>query len=111
MRKLKPDRIGHGIQAHRSVETMKLLREENVTLEVCPSSNLWCKTVRDMDHLREVLRGFIEHRVPFTINTDGTYLLKTNMLQELKLVHENGILTDVEINATIARSRKASFLA
>ena len=110
VRKLKPDRIGHGVQAHRSVETMKLLREENVTLEVCPSSNLWCKTVRDMDHLREVLRLFLDNGVPFTINTDGTHLLKTNMLGELKLLHENKILSEDEICATIARSKAVSFI-
>jgi adenosine deaminase len=109
-RTFKPDRIGHGIQAHRSLETMKILREENVTLEICPSSNLWCKTVRDMDHLREVLRTFLENQVPFTINTDGTHLLKTNMLQELQLLHEARILSEEEINATIKRARSASFI-
>ncbi len=109
-RRLKPDRIGHGIQAHLSPETMKVLREENITLEVCPSSNLWCKTVKSIDHMREVLQTFIEHRVPFTINTDGTYLLKTNMLQELKLLHENRILSEPQIVDTIKRSRTASFL-
>jgi adenosine deaminase len=110
VRKLKPDRIGHGVQAHHSVETMKLLREENITLEVCPSSNLWCKTVDSLDHLRGVLRAFLENRVPFTINTDGTHLLKTNLLQELKLLHENKILSEGEINAAIARSREACFI-
>lgn len=110
VRRLKPDRIGHGVQAHRSPEAMKLLREENVTLEICPSSNLWCKTLRDLDHLREVLTGFSAERVPFTINTDGTYLLKTNMLQELRLLHENRILDEAGINAAVRRAREASFL-
>jgi adenosine deaminase len=111
VRKIKPDRIGHGIQSHLSAETMKLLREENVTLEVCPSSNLWCKTVKDMDHLREVLELFLQNKVPFTINTDGTHLLKTNLLQELKLLHENEVLTEAQIVATIARSREVSFIS
>ena len=57
-----------------------------------------------MDHLREVLGLFGEHGVPFTINTDGTHLLKTNMLQELKLLHENKILSEEQINTTIARA-------
>lgn len=110
VRALRPDRIGHGVQAHRSAETMKLLREENVTLEICPSSNLSLKTVGGLEHLREVLGTFVEHGVPFTINTDGTYLLKTNMLEELKLVYQNGILTQDQLRATIERAREASFL-
>jgi adenosine deaminase len=110
VRRLRPDRIGHGIQATRSEEAMRLLREENVTLEVCPSSNLWCKTLRDEAHLRETLRAFVERRVPFTINTDGTHLLKTNMLQELQRLHAGEILSEDEINATIAHARRASFV-
>jgi adenosine deaminase len=109
-RTLKPDRIGHGIQAARSEETMKILREEGVTLEICPSSNLWLRTVRDMDHLREVFAAFERAGVRYTINTDGTYLLKTNMLNELKLLYENKILDETQINAAIKRSWEASFL-
>merc|ERR1711879_421542 len=32
-------RIGHGVEAARSEETMKMLRERDVCLEVCPYSN------------------------------------------------------------------------
>ncbi len=110
VRTLKPDRIGHGIQAARSVEAMRILREENIVLEICPSSNLHCRTVDGLGGLRETMRAFVENHVPFTINTDGTHLLKTNLLGELKLLHENRILDEAEINAAVARSREASFL-
>jgi len=110
VRKLKPHRIGHGVQSWRSEETMKLLREEDVTLELCPSSNLWCKTIVDMDQLRSVVGTFLDRRVPITINTDGTHLLRTSMLHELLLLHENGILDEAQINACIARAHKVSFL-
>lgn len=110
VRKLRPERIGHGVQAARSAEAMKVLREEGVTLEICPSSNLWCKTVKGMDHLREVFRAFHEHGVRYTINTDGTYLLKTNLLNEIKLLHENRILDEEQINGAIRRSWEASFI-
>ncbi len=110
VRRLKPERIGHGVQAARSAEAMRVLREEGVTLEICPSSNLWCKTVAGIEDLRQTLRAFEEHRVPYTINTDGTYLLKTNLLNELRLLYEQRILTEAEINAAIRRARAASFL-
>jgi adenosine deaminase len=111
VRRLRPDRIGHGVQAARSVEAMRLLREEGVTLEICPSSNLWCKTIRGADELKKVLHAFIEHGVKFTINTDGTHLLKTNLLNELKLLHESAILDEAQIDAAIKTAWEASFLS
>ncbi|MHC4393995.1 MAG: adenosine deaminase family protein, partial [Planctomycetota bacterium] len=69
IRKLKPDRVGHGIQSAHSEETMKIAREEGVTLEVCPSSNLWCNTAKGIEELTWMLQRFKEYRVPFTICT------------------------------------------
>jgi adenosine deaminase len=110
IRRLKPHRIGHGIQAARSPETMKILREEGVVLEVCPSSNLWCRTIDGIEGLRTTLRNFIEHDVPFTINTDGTYLLRTDLMNEFRLLHEHEILTPEQMNVCVRRAREASFL-
>lgn len=110
IRNFKPDRIGHGIQAARSVETMGLLRDEGVVLEVCPSSNLWCHTLADMDELRSVMGLFVEHEVPFTINTDGTYLLRTDLMNEFRLLAENRVLTEDQLNACAQRAWAASFL-
>src|SRR4249920_1220903 len=46
---LRPDRIGHGILAARDPELMRLLREASVTLEICPTSNLLTRALRDED--------------------------------------------------------------
>ncbi len=110
-RKLRPTRIGHGIQAARSDEAMKVLREEGIVLELCPSSNVGCRTVDGIEGLRSTVRRFVEAKVPFTINTDGTYLLKTNLLNEIKLLHENRILDEPEIRAAVDRAWEASFLS
>jgi len=110
VRALRPDRIGHGVQAAKSVEAMRILREEGVTLEICPSSNLWCHTLAGMNDLRQTIAAIGAARVPFTINTDGTYLLRTNLLNELKLLYEERILDEAGINAAIKRSWEASFI-
>jgi adenosine deaminase len=111
VKRLRPDRIGHGIQAALSDEALRLLREEGTVLEVCPSSNLWCKTVDGIEGLRTTFRRLVAERVRFTVNTDGTYLLKTNLLNEFKLLHENRILDEGEIQGAIETAWNASFLA
>ncbi|RME76738.1 MAG: adenosine deaminase [Planctomycetota bacterium] len=111
VRRLRPQRIGHGIQAARSPETMKILREEGVVLEICPSSNVWCRTIDGFEGVRETLQRFVEASVPFTINTDGTYLLRTDLMNEFRLLHEHGILRPEQMNECVRRARAASFLA
>jgi adenosine deaminase len=111
IRKLKPDRVGHGIQSAHSEETMKIAREEGVTLEVCPSSNLWCNTAKGIEELTWMLQRFKEYRVPFTICTDGTYLLKTDLMNEYKLLHENKVLTEEQLNDCVRQGWSSSFLS
>jgi adenosine deaminase len=108
--KLKPHRIGHGIRAAKDEEAMKLLRERDVVLELCPTSNLQTKAVEGIDELRHIIRTLWDRRVKFTINTDGPYLLDTDMRTEVDLVEKNGILTPEQVDQTLAWARQYSFL-
>src|SRR5919106_1444132 len=68
---LRPDRIGHGILAASDPELMAALREREIVLEICPTSNLLTRALPDEDAVRETFRTFSEQGVPFTIATDG----------------------------------------
>src|SRR5919199_4274467 len=50
---LRPDRIGHGILAARDPELMELLREREIVLETCPTSNLLTKALPSEDAVRD----------------------------------------------------------
>ena len=60
---LRPDRIGHGILAAGDAELMKELREREVVLEICPTSNLLTKALADEEAVRDVFRTFVENGV------------------------------------------------
>lgn len=107
---LKPDRIGHGIQAAYSEEALKLLADSGVVLEICPTSNLYTKAVQDLAELKLILDKFKFWKIPFTINTDGPYLLDTDMAQESLLLLDNGVLTEAELVNCFEISQKASFI-
>jgi adenosine deaminase len=108
--KWRPTRVGHGIAAAHSEEAMRKLVEQNVVLEICPSSNLRTRVVADLAELALVLRRFGEHGVRFTINTDGPYLLGTHLRQEFDLLLTAGVLSDAQAAQCIATTKAATFI-
>ena len=94
---LRPDRIGHGILAAKDEETMRALRETEIVLEICPSSNLLTGALADEDELRETVRTFADRGVAFTIATDGPEMMQTHLRDELALLSRIGALEPDEV--------------
>jgi len=63
------DRIGHGTAAWKDQGLMKLLREKDICLEICPVSNLLSNAVPVGE--RHPFNQFIAHEVPFVICSDN----------------------------------------
>jgi adenosine deaminase len=108
--RLKPHRIGHGIRAAYDETAMQMIKEHDVVLELCPTSNLHTKAVEGLDEMRHIIKTFWDRRVKFTINTDGPYLLETDMRREIELVERNAILTPEQVDQTLAWARQYSFI-
>ena len=107
---LRPERIGHGILAAREPELMGALRDADVTLEICPTSNLLTKALADEDAIRETFRALVEHEVAFTIATDGPEMMRTHLRDEFELLLRIGALDESEAAAANARGHEASFV-
>ncbi|MBL8949534.1 MAG: adenosine deaminase [Myxococcaceae bacterium] len=108
--KLKPHRIGHGIRAAYDESAMKLLKERGVVLELCPTSNLYTRAVDGIAEMKHIVRTLWDRGVKITINTDGPYLLDTDMSKEVELIESNGILTTQQVDQAIAWARESSFI-
>jgi adenosine deaminase len=106
---LHPDRIGHGILAARDQALMASIREADITLEICPTSNLLTKALAGDDELREVVRAFADNDVPFTIATDGPEMMRTHLRDEFELLLRIGALDDDEAQAANERGHAAAF--
>jgi len=111
IRQLEPSRIGHGVKAAWDVRTMAMIRERNITLEVCPTSNLNSRVVSGWEELRWILDTFKHNGVRFTINTDGPEMLKTYIRDELTTLGRLGILSVEEQAQSAEWAREASFVA
>ena len=107
---LRPDRIGHGILASSDPELMRDLREAEVVLEICPTSNLLTKALPDETAVRDVFRTFVEHGVRFSIATDGPEMMHTHLRDELDLLLRIGALSQDEIDEANVRGHEASFV-
>src|SRR6266536_2298509 len=107
---LRPDRIGHGILAVGDEELMRELRDAEVVLEICPTSNLLTKALPDEAAVRDVFRTFVEHGVRFTIATDGPEMMRTHLRDEFDLLLRTGALTEDELDDANVRGHDASFV-
>jgi adenosine deaminase len=80
LRDLRPERIGHGINAVRDLALVDRLAEDGIVLEVCPGSNVFLGAVPSWrDHPIETLwkRG-----VKVTVSTDDPPFFGTTMTRE-----------------------------
>jgi adenosine deaminase len=107
---LRPDRIGHGILAARNPELMSALREHEIVLEICPTSNLLTRALADEGALRETFRAFVDNGVPFTIATDGPEMMRTHLRDEFELLERIGALEENELAEANRRGHEASFV-
>jgi adenosine deaminase len=107
---LRPDRIGHGILAAGDDELMSALRDAEIVLEICPTSNLLTKALADEAAVRETFRTFAAHGVLFTIATDGPEMMRTHLRDELDLLLRIGALDEQELQEANLRGHEATFL-
>ena len=108
--RLRPHRIGHGIRAAYDESAMRLLKEQDVVLELCPTSNLHTRAVSGVEELRHIVQTFLDRGVKITLNTDGPYLLDTDMGHEVALMEQHAIMTPAQVEQSLAWARESSFI-
>src|SRR5215475_10062863 len=101
---------GHGVLAAGDPAQMAALREADITLEICPTSNLLTKALADEEAVRATFRTFVENGVKFTIATDGPEMMRTHLRDEFDLLLRVGALTQDELAEANRRGHEASFV-
>jgi adenosine deaminase len=86
LRHLGAERIGHGIAAVRDAALMAELRDRDIALEVCPTSNVCTRAVPSL--AEHPLPALVAAGVPVTINSDDPPMFSTTLNHEYEVAAE-----------------------
>lgn len=90
---LAPDRIGHGVNAWQDQDVVENLKDRDVLLEICPTSNWLTRCVDKIeDH---PLPKFLHAGVKVCINSDDPQLMDIDLTHEYEVSRKHyGFSTD-----------------
>lgn len=102
-------RIGHGVRSVESEKTLKFLRDKQIPIEVCPTSNLNTNIFEDYSDIP--LKKFIDYGIIVTVNSDNMTVSKTNARKEMQHLIESHNLSKEQVKKLLLNSVNASFLS
>ena len=87
LKNLKPHRIGHGVRCIEDTLLLEKIKEENIHLELCLTSNIVTKVFENIkDHPVDFL---FRNGISVSINTDGRTISDTTLNKEYTLLNKN----------------------
>ena len=101
-------RIGHGVAAVEDPELVRRLIEEQITLEVCVTSNYQTKVVASIE--AHPIRRLFNAGVRVTVNSDNRTVSNTNVRKELDILRNVFGFKEQEIEKMEEYAWEARFL-
>lgn len=101
-------RVGHGVQAIHSQETITLLKERNIALELCPSSNIKLGLFPDFKH--HPFPKLLESGLSVSLNSDDPPFMFTTLGQEYTKTQAAYHLNDETMTAITGMAIDAAFV-
>jgi adenosine deaminase len=102
-------RIGHGVQVYRDPEMIQYVKEKNLTLELCLTSNYLTQAVPG-EMKNHPIRKLFDAGVKVTINTDDPGIFNTNISREYELLHELFKFSQADFEKCNQAAFEASFI-
>lgn len=92
---LKATRIGHGVNAINDEETLELLKMNEITLEVCPTSNIQTKAYET--YKEHPFKNLLNSGISVTLNTDNMTVSNTTLNKEYELMQKTFSLSKSDL--------------
>jgi adenosine deaminase len=108
LRELRPSRIGHGVRSAEDPAVVAMLKEQNIHLEVCPSSNVQTNVCSSLE--QHPVDRLYREGVSLGINTDARTITNTNLEREYKGLEEAFAWTSTDLLRCNLEALRASFL-
>ncbi|PAQ15534.1 adenosine deaminase [Bacillaceae bacterium SAOS 7] len=104
---LGAERIGHGVFIKDCDEAYRIVKEQQVVLEMCPTSNVQTKAVSN--YHEHPIYHFHQDGIKVTINTDNRTVSATNMENECHIVFKEFNISFEDYKQIYFNSVEASF--
>ena len=92
---LELDEVQHGIAAANSKEIMRWLAQNNIRLNICPTSNVLLSRVQEMKtHPARIL---YDNGITLSINTDDYFIFHKSVSEEYLSLYNAGVLNAEEL--------------
>lgn len=103
------ERLGHGIRAYENKELLEKLKENRITLECCPISNINTQIFHDFHDYP--LKTYLNNGLKATINTDNRTVSNTNYQKEIDFLEKYTPLTLEEIYLANKNAIEGAFIS
>ena len=90
------DEVQHGIAAAESADVMRWLSENQIQLNICPTSNVMLDAVLDL--AAHPIRILYDNGVPVTINTDDLMIFDQSVSEEYRNLYQAGVFSAQELD-------------
>lgn len=108
MEHLPIKRIGHGVNAIHSTETMAMVKDKGIALELCPTSNIFLGLFKDMNS--HPFPKFYEAGIQISISSDDPPFMSTNLAREYQQVQQAYKYSDTTMNDITRMAINAAFV-
>jgi len=82
-----PQRLGHGINIVHDQNVINLVKEKNIHLEICPSSNYLTHCVESMT--KHPIDSLYKQGVSLSVNSDDPQLMNIDLTHEYEILAKN----------------------
>lgn len=103
-------RIGHGILSSRYPDIISKLIDNDITLEVCVTSNYHTKALGMNKVSEHPIKYLFDKGVKIALSTDNSTASNTNLENEFKLIKQIFNFNDKDLDKIREYSKQASFL-
>ena len=108
IRALGAERIGHGVRSVEDPALIEYLRERQIPLEVCPTSNLCLGNYASYEE--HPIRWLWEQGLYVTVNSDDPPMFNTNLVGEYQALVDHAGFDTAELERLSLNALEASFL-
>lgn len=100
-------RIGHGVRARKNPEILEEIRSKGITLEMCPTSNRYTRSLENMEDYPLLM--YLEKGIRVTVNTDDPAIEGTTISREFRFLKEHFGLTAEQEQSILRNAAEAAF--